>query len=254
MRSEGQSCKTVFPKVCQPWCLFIRRNAALNAQRGYNALADCMLSQIEWHQANAETNPLEYLNFARKAAHWWNGRNMDAYIGKELDKRYHEYKTDPDSKRNKAVIDLVLQAYLPENANSKPEKLDPEFRAFAISQIRLFMFVGHDSTSSTICYILYLLAANPAALAQVRAEHDKVLGTDVLAAPSLLKEQAQITENLPFTTAVIKESLRLFPPGGYSRTGNANVDLHDDEGNCYPTKDLEAIFTIHTEIHRAPAY
>lgn len=179
---------------------------------------------------------------------------MDAYIGNELDKRYNEYKRDPDSKRNKAVIGPVLQAYLPENAESTPEKLDPEFRAFAISQIRLFVFVGHDSTSSTIFYIIYLLASNPAALAQVGTEHDKVLGTDLSAVPSLLKEQAHLTERLPYTTAVIKEALRLFPPGGCSRAGSAGVDLLDDQGNRCPTRDVEAVFIIHTEMHRAPAY
>ena len=93
---------------------------------------------------------------------------MDHYIGHELDKRYEEFKADPDSKRTKAVIDSVLQAYLPESTKPRPEKLDPEFRAFAISQIRLFVFVGHDSASSTICYILHLLATSPSTLAQVR--------------------------------------------------------------------------------------
>ena len=213
-----------------------------------------MLSQIQWHQANAETNPLEYLNLARQAIHWWNGRNMDRYIGNELDQRYEEYKKDPDSKRNKAVIDLVLQAYLPDNAQERPEKLNPEFRAFAISQIRLFVFVGHDSTSSTICYILYLLAKNPKALVQARAEHEDLLGADLSTVPALLKTQPHLTEQLPYTTAIIKESLRLFSPGGCSRAGSVNVDLLDDEGNRCPTRDVAAIFTVHTELHRAPAY
>ena len=64
---------------------YVNRNAPLGAQKGYNTLADCMLSQIQWHQANAETNPLEYLNIARLIVHWWNGRHMDHYIGHELD-------------------------------------------------------------------------------------------------------------------------------------------------------------------------
>lgn len=179
---------------------------------------------------------------------------MDKYIGNELDKRYEEFKAGPDSKQTKAVIDLVLQAYLPEDATTRPEKLDPEFRAFAISQIRLFVFVGHDSTSSTICYILHLLATNPSALAQIRAEHDNVLGPDLSAVPSLLKEQAHLTNHLVYTTAVIKEALRLFPPGACSRAGSPSVDLIDDQGNLCPTKDTAAVFTIHTEMHRAPAY
>lgn len=163
---------------------------------------------------------------------------MDKYIVKELDKRYEGFKADPDSKRTKAVIDMALQAYLPENTKSRPEKLDSEFRAFAFSHIRLFVFVGHDSASSTICYILHLLAINPYALARVRAEHDKVLGPDLQAVPSLLKEHAHLTNHLAYTTTVIKEALRLFPPGGCSRAGSPSVDLIDDQGNRCPTKIL----------------
>jgi cytochrome P450 len=213
-----------------------------------------MLSQIRWHQANAETNPFEYLNLVRKAVHWWNGRQMDKYISNELDKRYSEYKADRDGKRTKAVMDLVLQAYLPDDTKSMPDKLDPEFRAFAVSQIRLFVFVGHDSTSSTICYILHLLATHPNALARIREEHDNILGKELVDLPSLLKSQPHLTNDLPYTTAVIKESLRLFAPGGCSRAGKPGVVLIDDNGNRCPTEEAAAVFTIHTEMHRAPNY
>lgn len=178
---------------------------------------------------------------------------MDKYIGNELDKRYEEYKADPEGKRTKAVIDLVLQAYLSENS-TKLERLDPEFRAFAISQIRLFLFVGHDSTSSTICYILHLLSTNPEVLSKIRAEHETLLGPDPSAVPSLLKEQPHLTNDLPYTTAVIKESLRLFSPGGCSRAGKPGVSLLDDNNNTCPTEHAAAVFTVHTELHRAPVY
>ncbi|MCJ1310707.1 hypothetical protein MMC25_004373 [Agyrium rufum] len=228
-------------------------NAHLGAQHGYNTLADCMLNQLRWHQSNAQTNPLEYVNIVRRAVHWRNGRKMDDYIGKELDKRYAEYKSDPESKRTKAVIDLVLQAYLSEGTGTKSDVLDPKFRAFAISQIRLFVFLGHDSTSSTICYILHLLATNPEALAQTRAEHDRLLSTDSAAVSSILKEQPQLANDLPYTTAVIKEALRLFPPGGASRQGSPKTDLLTDNGKRCPTNQA-VIFTIHSEMHRAPTY
>lgn len=108
-----------------------------------------MLSQIRWHQPNAETSPFEFLNFARWYVHWWNGRQMDRYIGKELDKRYKEYRADPTNTRSKAVIDLVLQAHINEDTETEARKLERELRDFAIRQIRLFVFTGHDSTSST---------------------------------------------------------------------------------------------------------
>ena len=221
-------------------------------------MADCMLSQIRWHQANAETNPLEYLNIVRWFIHWRNGRQMNSYIGKELDKRYEKYKSGPKNQSTKAIIDLALQAYLSQDTkirdtNSLIEHLDPEFRAFAISQIRLFVFLGHDSTSSTICYILYLLFTHPPALTQLRAEHDKLLGTDLDAVPAVLKAQPHLANDLPYTTAVIKESLRLFPPGGASRQGKAGAELIDDLGHRCPTKNA-VIFTVHTEMHRSPSY
>lgn len=114
-----------------------------------------MLSQIRWHQANGEANPFEYLNSLRKGIHWWNGRQMNRYIDNELTKRYSDYKADREGKRNKSIIDLVFRGYLAERQDPKsktsPDELDPGFRAFAINQIRLFVFAGHDSASSTIC-------------------------------------------------------------------------------------------------------
>ena len=212
-----------------------------------------MLSQIRWHQPNAETNPFEYLNFARWYMHWWNGRQMDQYIGDELDKRYNEYRDDPTNKRSKAIIDLVLQAHLHGEKEAKPQELEKEFRNFAIRQIRLFVFAGHDSTSSTICYIFHLLSTNPETLSLLRAEHDKILGNDTTAAPSLLENSPQITESLTYTLAVIKEALRLFTPAGCSRRGKRNVSVLDDEDHVCPT-DEAMIWMVHVEMHRSPKY
>ncbi|KAL9594371.1 MAG: hypothetical protein Q9219_007065 [cf. Caloplaca sp. 3 TL-2023] len=231
-------------------------NAQLQAQKGYNTLADCMLSQIRWHQANADTNPLEYLNLVRKAIHWWNGRQMDRYIDAELSKRYAESRADPNDKRSKAIIDLVLQSHLSQQSPDQisDDHLDSGFRTFAIRQIRLFVFAGHDSTSSTLCYIFHLLSTHPSALSKLRDEHDTLLDSDRHGAPSLLASDPYIINTLHYTTAVIKESLRLFPPGGCSRSGQLTVSLTSDSGKQCPTSDVAAVFTIHSELHRSPVY
>ena len=212
-----------------------------------------MLSQIRWHQPNASTSPLEYCNLARWYMHWWNSRQMNRYIGEELDMRYNEYRADPGSSRTKAVIDLVLQAYIPVDAKAMPEKLDPEFRAFATRQIRLFVFAGHDSTSSTICYIIHLLATNREALARIRAEHNEVFGSDLLAVTSMLEKEPHLINNLPYTAAVIKEALRLFTPAGCSRAGKPGISIIDDQGNQCPT-DHAVVWIVHVEMHRAAKY
>ena len=214
-----------------------------------------MLSQIRWFQPNSEANPFEYLNLARKAVHWWNGRQMDTYIGLELDKRYRENAADPQGKRTKAIIDLVLESRSEDHQSKhRADVLDPDFRTFAIRQIRLFSFVGHDSTSSAICYTMHLLSLNPMVCENLCEEHDLVFGKDVLLAPGLLESKPNLVNDLPYTTAVIKESLRLYPPAGCSRSGHANASLFSDTGKECPTINVEAIFTIHTTMHRSPAY
>lgn len=230
------------------------RNTSLEAQKGYNVLADSMMSQIRWHQPNAEANPLGHLNFIRWTIEWWNGRQMDRYIGTELDKRFMEYIQDPNDKRQKSVMDLVLQAYIAQSGEQKPANLDPDFRTFAIRQIRLFVFTGHDSTSSTICYAFHLLSQNPDALKRIRSEHDRVLGSDVAKASTLLEEYPKLLNDLPYTTAVIKEVLRLFPPAASSRQGKAGANVNDDLGTVCPTDGVSMIWTIHAELHRAPKY
>lgn len=230
------------------------RNASLQAQKGYNVLADSMMSQIRWHQPNAETNPLGHFNVVRWMVEWWNGRQMDRYIGCELDKRFSEYKEDLSDERQKSVIDLVLQAYIAQSGEQKPAALDPLFRAFAIRQIRLFVFTGHDSTSSTIGYALHLLSQNPDSLHRIRSEHNQLLGEDVSKASALLEERPKLLNDLPYTTAVIKEVLRLFPPAASSRQGQPETSIHDDLGTACPTDDVIMIWTLHVELHRAPKY
>jgi hypothetical protein len=75
-----------------------------------------------------------------------------------------------------------------------PDKLGPGFRAFAISQIRLSVFVGHDS------------------LAQIQEENDKVFGKELTTIPSILQSRPHLTIDLPYMTAVVREPLRLFAP------------------------------------------
>jgi cytochrome P450 len=135
-------------------------NTSLKAQSGYNALADGMLSQLRWHNSGAEVNPFSQFNIVNKLVHWKNTRQMDKYIGVELDKRFEEHKVDSKGAASKSVIDLTLQEYFKET-DSLPDRLDPTFRAFAIRQIKLFIFAGHDSTASTICYCFHLLSQYP---------------------------------------------------------------------------------------------
>ncbi|TGO26122.1 hypothetical protein BPAE_0066g00480 [Botrytis paeoniae] len=231
----------------------LNRNTEFHAQRGYNVLADSMISQIRWHEPAAAIDPFSRINVARWYMEWSNGRKMDAYISAELDRRYAEYKADSKDSRSKAIIDLILQAEIAPDADVKPDKLDPDFKAFAIRQIRLFVFSGHDSLSSTICYIYHLLSKNVEAMRKVREEHDFVFGKQIDGASELLKTKPHLANDLPYTTAVIKETLRLFPAASSSRQGYPGVTLYDEQGTACPTNHV-VCFIDHVGMHRAPKY
>ena len=65
------------------------------------------------------------------------------------------------------------------------------------------LLAGHETTALTITYALYSLARNPACEARLRAELDSLGG----ASPVLSD-----LERMPYLDAVVRESLRLYPP------------------------------------------
>ena len=131
--------------------------------------------------------------------------------------------------------------------------MDRTFKRFAMNQIKLFLFSGHDTTSSTVCYIFYVLATNPAILARVRAEHASIINPDVSMSASLIISDPYLLNKLPYTLAVIKETLRLYPPVSSIRDGEPNLSVSDDAGRSFPT-DTFLVWANPLPIHRDPAY
>ncbi|KAF2108194.1 putative N-alkane-inducible cytochrome P450 [Lophiotrema nucula] len=218
-----------------------------------NVLATAMRNQLSQHMREEELNPFKRYNPMHPIREHQNSKKMDEYITNQLNKRYQEWKnTDRTSvPQTKSIIDLVIADYMRERTVG--DKLDASFINWACAQIRLFLFVGHDSTAATIVYSLYLLSKHPEYLERIRKEHDKLFGTNIDDVPSLLKKQPSMINQLPFTTAVIKETLRLFPPAAAFRGGEAGVFLSDSHGARYPTEGC-GLNVLHNVIQRNPKY
>jgi cytochrome P450 len=150
-------------------------------------------------------------------------------------------------------MDLLLVDYIIQHKGHVGSKVDTKFMTKVIPELRLMFFLGHDSTTSAICYSVYLLSQNASALAKVRSEHDEVFGTDLEATSRILREQSHLINQLPYTTALIKEALRLFTPASGFRAGEPDLYLHDEQGNRYPTEDTR-IWILHSVLHRNPNY
>ena len=233
------------------------REAHLESKRTKNILASSLLSQLRWKLPVQELNTFKRWNPVRPVMEWYNSRQMDSYIGKELDKRYDSYLAHlahGDVAPSKSVISLALEGYLEQKRSQKPPPtLDPIFKAHATCQIRTFLFAGHDTTSSTICHIYYLLSKNPSSLEKLRGEHDSVLGRDLDAAGMLISDNAHLLNQLTYTLAVIKESMRLFPPASGIREGVDGVSITDDNGEAYPTGKT-MVWILHQAMQRDPKY
>jgi Cytochrome P450 len=178
---------------------------------------------------------------------------MNNHVSKELDRRFSEYQHMGKSMGSRSVIDLALEDYMADNPSSRVSKrLDPGFKAWVTVPIRLFLFAGHDSASSTISYCYYL-SKHPEAMSKIRTEHNEVFGTDLSRATTLLREQPPLFQQLPYTLAVMKEALRLFPPAAALRGGFPGVELQDSDGSRYPAAGIN-IWVLHSAIQRNPSY
>ncbi|KAK6592843.1 cytochrome p450 71b25 [Botrytis cinerea] len=147
-------------------------NTDFHAQRGYNVLADSMVSQIRWHEPDTAIDPLSRIIV----------------------------KSPPD-------VDV------------KPEKLDPDFKA----------------------------------MRKAIEEHDLVFGRQVDGASELLETKPHLANDLPYTTAVIKETLRHFHAASSSRQGYPGVNLYDEQGTACPANHT-VCFTDRVGMHYAPKY
>lgn len=188
---------------------------------------------------------------------------MKSFIWEELQLRFEEMKKEratigdiaDRNKKVKSVIALALEEYITrKHENEKTAfqsiQLDEDFARIAANQIRLFIFAGNDTTATAIVYAYHLLSQHPSILAKLRSEHDTIFGPDTNAGP-LLRQQPALLNQCRYTLAVIKETLRLYPPASSLRGGLPGISLVDRKGTVIPTEHLNATI-MHRYVHVNP--
>lgn len=131
--------------------------------------------------------------------------------------------------------------------------MDKTFKDAAICQIRTFLFAGHDTSSSTLCYCYHLLSLHPHVRHGLVDELDKVLGVDVGEAASRIAGNPYLLNQLTYTFAVIKETLRLYPPASSTRSGEPGFVVISSDGRQCPTEGL-LVWSNSVAIHRNPDF
>jgi cytochrome P450 len=104
------------------------------------------------------------------------------------------------------------------------------------------LLAGHETTANALAWTWYLLARHPAAEEALHAEVDSVLGGRLPTADDLPR--------LPYTRAVLAESMRLFPPAWViSREAVEDLEIG---GVAVPRGTM--IFLSEWVIHRDPRF
>jgi cytochrome P450 len=120
-------------------------------------------------------------------------RALDRIILAEIERRRGESLGERDD-----VLSMLIGA--------RDETNDEGFTPLELrDQVMHLLFGGHDTTSSTLSFLLYELARNPAVHRRVTAELDAVLDGRPPTAEDLIN-------GLPYLSMVVDETLRLYPP------------------------------------------
>jgi cytochrome P450 len=105
-------------------------------------------------------------------------------------------RQDPDSSR----LD-VLSLLLDVRDEAGEGFSDKEVR----DQLMTLMFAGHDTSTSTLTFMMYELARRPDVIERLQEEQDRVLGGET---PDL----ETLERGMPYLDMVLDEVLRLYPP------------------------------------------
>lgn len=143
---------------------------------------------------------------------------VDNYMRKYVRQKAQEIKTS--EKKDRSVLALSLQ---------DEEELSAELVDSTIDQLKSFMFAGHDTTSILLQWAIYEVFRHPRILKTLRAELDRVIGTDP--DPQVIYDAFntrgdEIMREMSYTSAVIKETLRMHPPAGTARYAPPGTNLH----------------------------
>ena len=157
-------------------------------------------------------------------------KTMHAMVSRAIEARRRQATGGADD-----LLDHMLAARDPESGRTmSPKDL--------LHNMQFFIVAGHETTALSLAWALYLLAHDEAAQARARDEARDVLQGGRCGHAEL--------ERMPGITAVLDETMRLYPPVGMlARTVRAADTLYERE-----IRPRETIFVNTWALHRHHAY
>lgn len=178
-----------------------------------------------WASLHKRLNPFWQLSL------WKCHRTLRRVVLPHIQKHMRGHSLVKDSASQRTVLDLALKEVELESPGADPSG---QFIEDVVGLTKQFLFAGHDTTAVNMSFACHFLHKNPDALARLRNEHEGVFGADPSQAGEVLRQSPHLLNSLPFTTAVVKETLRLCPVAASIRKGHPGYTVRSSDGVEYP--------------------
>ena len=183
----------------------------------------------------------------------WRRKRLSDRIDKTLKamirEKFAERHGNAVRSKSRSILNLSLQ---------DTDVLSEELLSVTADQIKTFLFAGHDTTSTMLTWILYEMFRTPRVGKAIRDELDEIFGTDpdpaVVRGKLLGVDGDELLSRMSYTSAVIKESLRCYPPAGSARYSppGTGFNLTDEDGRVIDV-DGVVLYVSHPIIQRDKA-
>lgn len=171
------------------------------------------------------------------AANWryhQAGRTLDRVVKSIVAQRKAE-QAAPDAPERVDLLGMFMSARDPETGAAMSDQLLRD-------EVLTMLLAGHETTANALAWSLHLLGQHPDVADRVAREVDQVLGDGPPDAGAL--------RQLPLTVAVLKESMRLFPPAWVE----ARVAKEADRFGVHEVPAGTFVFAPQAVVHRHPRY
>ncbi|GEP49622.1 cytochrome P450 [Flavobacterium noncentrifugens] len=145
-----------------------------------------------------------------------------------------EQRIQSNTKQND-LLDMLLETRYEDTGESMSMQQ-------LIDEIKILFIAGHETTANALTFTLHLLGNHP--------EVQQKIHTELVATESETNDPIEQLQKMPYTNAVINESMRLYPPAWITDREN----IADDELLGHNIKKGTLIGVSFYELHRNPKY
>lgn len=153
-----------------------------------------------------------WIPLPRHVHSWIHLRRLNTIVDRFIDDRIKSHQSGGDSNDRGDLLDLLLAA--------RDDEGRPMSRRQLRDELMTIFLAGHETTAIALSFTLWLIARHEAVQEKLREEWDDVLAGRPVTAADI--------PQLPYTKAVLQESMRLYPPAWFlGRETRDNYQLGD---------------------------